>query len=112
MRLRGQFFVATAGLFVAFGFAPASANAGPFGTGDFTLNVPAPDYGRPPKPGEHLGDYLLAEKLPSQLVLRSSISWGPTWDRPWVPKLGELPPKPGECLGEYALASELPQRPQ
>ena len=93
---------------------------------------------RQPKPGEHLGDYLIAEKLPSQtlpvhevLLPQTAIplpphvettpvryfrmgSWPGDCDKPRQPKLGHLPPKPGECLGEYvgeyAIASELPPR--
>jgi hypothetical protein len=86
---------------------------------------------RKPKPGERLGEYLIASELPprylvtqptlptitmpeplrtGQCIITGSVCGGD----PPVPKLGELPSKPGECIGEYvgeyAIASELPPR--
>lgn len=89
----------------------------------------------PPKPGEHLGEYLIADRLPCQTLplaqaqLPTTSTPLPPWeeprprrisvyrggdyrgadgDGPVRPELGALPPKPGENFGEYALASELP----
>jgi len=89
--------------------------AGLFGSDDLGLGsmFSRHDYGRLPKPGEHLGEYLIAERLPSQTLPVRPFRMGRflylECDLP-RPKLGDLPPKPGECLGEYAIASELPPR--
>jgi hypothetical protein len=94
------------------------------------FNTP-PRPARPPQPGEHLGEYLIAERLPCQtlpaiaearlpetitplppyqepLRIRLSGGWCPLG--PIHPPLGALPPKPGEGFGEYTVASELPAR--
>jgi hypothetical protein len=45
--------------------APATAPAGPFGT-NLYFDVDAPQPLRPPKPGEYLGEYLVADYMPCQ----------------------------------------------
>ena len=133
MRSTGRFAaLILTGPLALFALSPATAFAGPFGYGLFDGDgVPVPAR-LPPKPGEHLGEYLVADVLPvrypvpadvrepvTAVPLPPSLMWQPDtgfgWGRrrrdegPRQPALGELPPKPGECLGEYAV-SGLPHR--
>ena len=133
MRSHGRFVAV--GLAVLFAYSgSASAYVGPFGTfqcGDFS--APKPDE-RPPQPGERLGEYVLADRVPSYPPLsewvppQMEIPPGYTFDarpdfnpderelfwrqcRPrWPMPADDRPPKPGECLGDYALG-ELPSGP-
>ena len=128
MRPHGR-FVGTVVVALLVSCSPTPASAGPFGV-DLWL-VSEPDYGRPPKPGEHLGEYLLAERMPVRVLvpgpppLPQTVTPLPPYEAPperpvfrigsysrdWElpppqPKLGDLPPEPGACPGEYAAASD------
>jgi hypothetical protein len=129
MRSSGWFCATAAGALLVL-FGPASANAFPglFGTGYlFELTV---ECGGPPKPGEHLGEYLVADQLPwrppalpqmrvpettvplpppEDWRLRRFGVWSGSWrGPPPQPRSSDLPPKPGMCLGEYVIADQLP----
>ncbi len=89
---------------------------------------------KPPKPGEHLGDHLIADRMPPRLIEVKCESRVPTTTVALPPheepkrmggrigiwhdvgvmsfgyKIGELPPKIGESFGDYTIAPVLPPR--